>query len=152
MRLTPDLTENLYAAFPLLYRNRHKHTDESSMAWGFECGDGWYQLLFDLSRELSTYQAEHPELDFEVEQVKSKFGSLRFHLSGGDATTEKMIEAACQRASVTCELTGKPGQLCENPARRFSAMVLCPEKAAELGYAMVGSQKIEPPKNANHDG
>jgi len=134
MQLAPDLTEKLYVAFPHLYRGRHKPMDESSMVWGFECGDGWFQLLYELSQELSAYQAEHPELDFAVDQVKSKFGSLRFHLSGGDAITEEMIEAACQRASVTCELTGKPGQLCENPARRFSAMVLCPEKAAELGF------------------
>lgn len=119
------------------------------MVWGFECGDGWYQLLFDLSQELSTYQAERRELDFAVEQAKSKFGSLRFRLSGGDAITEKMIEAACQRASVTCELTGKPGQLCENPVRRFSAMVLCPEKAAELGFSVVNNQKTGEPKNAD---
>lgn len=137
MQLSTNLSEKLYAAFPLLYRNRHKPSDESSMTWGFECGDGWFQFLQDLSQKLSTYQAVHPELDFAVEQVKSKFGSLRFTLIGGDAATEEMIEAACQRASVTCELTGKPGQLCENPARRFSAMVLCPEKAAELGYSMV---------------
>ena len=149
MQLHPELTENLYTSFPHLYCNRHKSMDERSMAWGFECGDGWFQLLFDLSQELIVYQAEHPELVLGVEQVKTKFGALRFNLSGGDATTEKMIEAVCQRASVTCELTGKPGQLCENPARRFSSMVLCPEKATELGFSVVNNQKTGEPKNAD---
>jgi hypothetical protein len=149
MQLNTGLTEKLYASFPHLYRGRHKPPEESSMVWGFQCGDGWYQLLYDLSLELSNYQTKHPELDLEVEQVKSKFGILRFHLSGGDAVTEKMIERACQRASVTCELTGQPGQHCVSPKRRFDQMVLCPEKAAELGYAPAGNQNSGESKNAH---
>jgi len=128
MQLKPELAEKLYTAFP--------HSD------------GWYQLLYDLSQELNNYQAKHPAIDLEVEQVKSKFGILRFHLSGGDAVTEKMIERACQRASVTCELTGQPGQHCVSPKRRF-VMVLCPEKAAELGYVPVGNQNSRESKNAH---
>lgn len=104
MQLDPILTENLYAAFPQLYRGRHKSMYESGMCWGFECGDGWYQLLYDLSQELSDYLAEHPELDFEVTRVKSKFGTLRFHLNYRDAETERMIERAQQRADITGEL------------------------------------------------
>ncbi len=102
--LNPTLTANLYAAFPQLYRGRHKSKYESGMCWGFECGDGWYQVLYDLSQELSDYLAEHPELDFEVTRVKSKFGTLRFHLNYRDAQTERMIERAQQRADITCEL------------------------------------------------
>lgn len=140
MQLNTELAEKLYTAFPCLYRGRHKPMEESSMCWGFECGEGWYPLLANLSLELSDYQAEHPEMDLEVVQVKSKFGSLRFHLSGGDAETEKMIERAGRRASITCELTGKPGRLYENPTRRFSAMVICPEKAAELDFVAVDAK------------
>lgn len=137
MQLSPALTENLYAAFPQLYRGRHKTMYESSMCWGFACGDGWYQLLYDLSQELSNYMAEHPALDFEVVQVKSKFGVLHFHLNYRDAETEKMIELARQRASVTCELTGKPGQLCVGSTPN-PVMVLCAEKVAELGFLSDG--------------
>ena len=107
---------------------------ENSMCWGFECGDGWYQLLYDLSQELSNYLTEHSALDFEVVQVKSKFGVLHFHLNYRDAETEKMIELARQRASVTCELTGKPGQLCVGSTPN-PVVVLCAEKVAELGFS-----------------
>jgi hypothetical protein len=104
--LNPTLTAKLYAAFPKLYRGRHKSMDESSMCWGFQCGDGWYQVLYDLSQELSDYLLEHPEIDFEVTQVKSKFETLRFHISYRDVETERMIERAQQRARTTCEITG----------------------------------------------
>lgn len=114
MQLDPVLTEKLYAAFPHLYRGRHKSKHESSMCWGVECGDGWYQLLYDLSQELSDYLAENPALDFEATQAKSKFGILHFHLSHRDEATERMIELARQRASVTCEVTGLLSQFCEH--------------------------------------
>jgi len=108
------LTENLYAAFPQLYRGRHKPPSESSMCWGFECGDGWYQVLYDLSQELSKYQTAYPTLNLEVVQVKSKFGILRVHLNYRDAITEKLIELAQQRAGATCEQTGSDRQCCEH--------------------------------------
>lgn len=113
------------------------------MGWGFECGDGWYQLLYDLSQKLVNYQAEHSELNIEAEQVKSKFGTLRFHLDGGDGATQEMIDRACLRASGTCEITGKPGELCASPSHRFSSIVLCPEKAEELGFALVNNKDKE---------
>ena len=107
MELSPSLTERLYAAFPRLYRGRHKLMYESSMCWGFVCGDGWYKVLYDLSQELNDYLEKNPSVDFEVVQVKSKFGILRFHLDYRDPKTEQMISAACQRASVTCEVSGQ---------------------------------------------
>lgn len=107
-------TEKLYAAFPQLYRGRCKPQSESSMCWGFDCGDGWYQVLYDLSQELSNYQAAHPTLNLEVVQVKSKFGILRVHLNYRDTTTEKLIELAQQRAGATCELTGNASWICEH--------------------------------------
>ncbi len=136
MQLDPMLTEKLYEDFPRLYRGHSKTPQESSMCWGFECGDGWYRLLHDLSAQLTAYMAEHPELDLEATQVKSKFGRLRFHLNEHDAAIEQMIETAQARADVTCEITGQPGQLCIGKTRRELPMVLCPEKAEELGYSV----------------
>ena len=75
-------------------------------------------------------------------QVKSKFGVLHFHLNYRDVETEKMIELARQRASVTCELTGKPGQLCAGSVLN-PVMVLCAEKVAELGVSAAGNLPTE---------
>jgi hypothetical protein len=137
MQLDPTLTEKLYSDFPRLFRGRHKPAQESSMCWGFECGDGWYQLLHGLSIQLSNYLAEHPDSNLEAIQVKSKFGRLCFHLSDYDAVVEEMINAARERAAATCEITGRPGQLCRGKSRRDPLMVLCPEKAEEFGYSVV---------------
>lgn len=106
--MNPVLTEKLYTSFPRIYSGRHKSKYESGMCWGFECGDGWYQVLYDLSQELEDYLVAHPDLNFEVVQVKAKAGSLRFRLNGRDAAVLDMVDRAEHRADITCELRGKP--------------------------------------------
>jgi hypothetical protein len=44
-----------------------------------------------------------------AQQVKEKFGSLRFYVSGGDSSTEGMIQMAETMSAVTCEQCGSPG-------------------------------------------
>ena len=104
MQLSESLTQNLYAAFPNLYRGRHKDCFEGgSMCWGFECGDGWYEVLYELSQNLDDYLKENPAIDFEVVQVKSKFGFLRFRLNYRDTQTARMIASACEKSRLICE-------------------------------------------------
>jgi hypothetical protein len=105
--MNDDLTKNMYAAFPYLYRGHTKTPRDSSMCYGFECGDGWYQILYDLSKALTEYLLLHPSLTLEVMQVKSKFGNLRFYVEGGDAITEEIIFRARQYADVICEISGE---------------------------------------------
>jgi hypothetical protein len=40
-----ELTQALYDEFPALYAGRAKPVTDSSMYWGFQCGDGWFALL-----------------------------------------------------------------------------------------------------------
>ncbi len=136
-----ELTEKLYSEFPQLYRGHTKSPQESSMCWGFECGDGWFELIRNLSRELTDYLAEHSTLDLEVIQVKSKFGSFRYYVKGGDENTQKLIEDASERAKHVCELTGKEGRICTSAVKKGQSyrsphMVLCEEKAQEMGYVL----------------
>lgn len=46
-----------------------------------------------------------------VEQVKEKFGSLRFYYRGGDSVVDGMVRMAEMMSSVTCEVCGKPGKM-----------------------------------------
>lgn len=134
-----ELTAKLYAEFPYLYRGHTKPPEQSSMCWGFECGDGWFMLIHNLSRELTDHLEKHPALELEVTQVKSKLGTFRYYVEGGDESTFKLIEAASKRAKQVCELTGTEGRMCTSATEkrrsyRTPRMVLCEEKAKEMGY------------------
>lgn len=42
-------TQRLLRKFPFLYRGYYKPMRETCMCWGFECGDGWFDILWTLS-------------------------------------------------------------------------------------------------------
>lgn len=110
-------TQKLYADFPMLYR--HSKNKQSCMQYGFSCGDGWFQIVYDLSKEIED-EAHMMGLKYEDEfwpaanQVKEKFGGLRFSLSCPEGTLERfytIIKAHAPRADDVCETCGAPGTL-----------------------------------------
>ena len=73
------------------------------MACGFECGDGWYDLLHKL---ISDIIETDPPKDFELFQVKEKFGGLRFYTRGSTDVIEQLIEIAENDSVTICEGCG----------------------------------------------
>ena len=159
-----ELDEYLCKVYPKMMVNRDKSMQETCMCWGFECGDGWFQILnqlmgniqhhidwkekqrkwaieynemaaqckagnFDLFEEANKsltnqdYKNERlaeivagdfreiPESIHQVtlDQVKEKFGTLRFYYSGGDEYIHGLVSMAESMSGVTCETCGKPG-------------------------------------------
>jgi len=47
-----ELDEKLCKDFPNLYTDRRNDMMATCMCWGFECGDGWFELIYDLSSKL----------------------------------------------------------------------------------------------------
>lgn len=48
----------------------------------------------------------------KIDQVKEKFGELRFYYSGGDKEVAGMVRFAEYLANQTCEVSGEKGELC----------------------------------------
>lgn len=113
--MNPDNTKKLYEAFPRLYRGRTKSAHESAMYFGFECQDGWFNLIWKLSEDieeiarqqgLEPYSNEWPE----ATQVKEKLGTLRFHLKNYHEASSALIAKAAEASEAICELCGAPSQ------------------------------------------
>jgi len=99
-----ELNERLFKAYPtLLPPNRSLM--ESLMAFGCECGDGWYPIIDKLFSNLSM----DPSL--EVIQVKEKFGGLRVYLNSYTDEADRLIAEAELQALATCEVCGEEGTL-----------------------------------------
>ena len=160
-----ELDKLLCERYPKMMVNRNKDMMETCMCWGFECGDGWFNILdqlmgsiqhhidwkekqrkwaidynemaaqckagnFDLFEESmkditnSEYKeqrlAEIVAGDFReipesippvtLDQVKEKFGTLRFYYSGGDDYISGMVSLAESLTGVTCESCGNVGE------------------------------------------
>lgn len=126
--MSPENTQKLFDTFPHLYRGRNKSAQESSMHWGFECGDGWFDLLWSLSQAIED-EARKLGLDAqseswpEVSQVKQKAGSLCFYLEHAAPAMEALIEEANKVFRQTCEVCGAQGAHAFHGMR--SSKVLC---------------------------
>ena len=40
-----ELDEALCAKYPLIFKDRHGNMQHTAMCWGFETGDGWYNII-----------------------------------------------------------------------------------------------------------
>ena len=160
-----ELDKLLCEKYPKMMVNRNKNMQETCMCWGFECGDGWFNILnqlmgniqhhidwkekqragaikynematqakagnFDLFEEdmkdLTNDEYKEKRLgeivagDFRevpesipqvtLDQVKEKFGTLRFYYQGGDDVIDGMVRMAESMTEVTCEECGNVGE------------------------------------------
>lgn len=96
---------DLIKKYPKLYgdpdpEGERKHYMQDG---GFECGDGWFKLLDKLSAKIQAYLKENPIEGFYVQQVKSKFGGLRYYTSVYNEDIMKLISQAESEAFDTYE-------------------------------------------------
>ena len=124
----------LCTTFPKMFVNRYKPMTETTMCWGFECGDGWFNIINQLCANIQHHidwknRKEEVVPQVTVDQVKEKFGSLRFYFTGGDEYIRGMATMAESMSGVTCEQCGNPG----STVGRGWLTTLCEKHAEERG-------------------
>jgi len=83
---------------------------ENLMCFGFECDDGWFDLIWKLCEDIRTELKVNP-MDFLVMQVKEKFGGLRFYPGFASDKIFDLIDEAEEKSYEICETCGKPGKI-----------------------------------------
>ena len=112
--MNEKLDELLCQRYPKMMVNRDKSMMETCMCWGFECGDGWFNILDQLMGSIQHHidwknKKEEVVAQVTLNQVKEKFGTLRFYYSGGDDYIDGLVTMAESMSGVTCEECGLPG-------------------------------------------
>ena len=129
-----ELDQLLCEKYPKMMVNRNKNMQETCMCWGFECGDGWFNILDQLMGNIQHHidwkeKQRNWAIDFNskaakeemrvvpesipqvtLDQVKEKFGTLRFYYTGGDDIIDGMVRMAESMSGVTCEECSAPAQ------------------------------------------
>ena len=83
------------------------------MPRGFTNDDAWFDILWRLCEDLEPLVAKFEQASgsqFEVLQVKEKFGGLRIYVSDADDAIRQRLEAAIQESFHTCEVCGQRGE------------------------------------------
>ena len=75
-----------------------------------ECGKGWNDIIDALEHSMLEIDP-----DYKVDQIKEKYGGLRYYFTPSDNKYNKqldeLVSIAELQCEVTCEICGKPGIL-----------------------------------------
>ena len=98
--------ERMEKSYPKMFQGKYG---------GFAVGKGWYPILERLCANIQQH-IEWANRETEVvpqvvvEQIKEKFGGLRFYYQGGDEQIHGMVRMAEAWAGVACEECGGIGK------------------------------------------
>ena len=104
-----ELELKLVAKYPNLFRGYGGDMRQTCMHWGFSHREGWYSIIDYIGEQLVKLGVEDKVI---ADQVKEKFGSLRFYYhTQGLAEIEKekvslIIDTAEEESYKTCEDCG----------------------------------------------
>jgi hypothetical protein len=100
-------TKQMEARFPKMFAEPYG---------GFSCGEGWWPILEALCGQIQhhiDWKNKQSEVvaQVTVNQIKEKFGGLRFYYSGGDDVIDGMVRMAESWAAHSCEECGALGKI-----------------------------------------
>ena len=88
-----ELQEQLFNMYPDIFARRHMPKGHSAMCYGIQCPDNWYEIIDTLCARIKSY-ADQNGLICEANQVKMKFGRLRFYVTYSDPYIKGLIDMA----------------------------------------------------------
>ena len=90
----------------------------SCMEFGIQHHSGWNSIIERLLAKIEAHLAEKyaagfrdPDYGFQIDQIKEKFGTLRFYVCGADDQIFQWIVEAERETAHTCEVCGATGSL-----------------------------------------
>ncbi len=115
--MNATLEANIFLKCPILYRYRKEGPQENLMCFGFEHGDGWYDIIYNASVEIEAIAERMKDQGIEdnllpaASQIKEKFGTLQIYVHNATEEIDEIIDKAEALSEVTCERCGHPGKL-----------------------------------------
>lgn len=110
--MSPEKSKILTDKYPKIFPPPTEEGGESlDYYFGFECGDGWFDLIDLLCKNIQHQIDWTPEDKKEgrqvvAAQIKEKFGTLRFYCDGGDEYIRGIVQMAESMSSKICEICG----------------------------------------------
>jgi len=125
-------SSRLLSTYPLLYRKLRE--------FGFECGDGWFDLIWQLSADIESVTRlenipETQEAWPAITIIKQKVGSLRLSFSEEVTLNEdirSLVDKACDQSMRICESCGAPANMGPSPKPGGGVRTLCTNCRNEL--------------------
>ena len=127
--MNKDLEAKLTKRFPGIFADMYGNPRETCMAFGCECSDGWFDLLFRLCEDIEKAEKADDRHKFKALQIKEKFGTLSFYYVGGNDEIHSLVSAAERESGKICERCGSREDVTtEGPGWILTLCGICREK------------------------
>ena len=99
-----DKQENIISKYPIIFQDIEY----------IQCGNGWYNIIDILCSEINNHLNQNKEIEPVIaQQVKNKFGGLRFYYYGGDDIVGSLISMMESLSNYVCHECGRSKDLKE---------------------------------------
>ncbi len=78
--MSPELDSKLCEKYPKIFVNRYADMQTTAMCWGFECGDGWYNIINKLCSNIQS----HIDWRVKAREINMKFNEALEKALTGD--------------------------------------------------------------------
>lgn len=138
--------------YPKIFRDMYGPMETTCMHWGIATGAGWFRLLNTLCfriQEHINWESTRlkksgliPVPQLVADQIKEKFGSLRFYYQGGDEYCNGLVQMAEDMSFHICENCGTSG---DDVGRTDKGWIqtLCKRCAKEYGKVITHNEMIQ---------
>ena len=96
-------TNELYEKFPHLYRERTAPLESSHMPWGFQCEDGWYKIIYEMSKKIAKISANGEHAPAISLVSRHEDGTLHVEVRNITPPIADIVTAATEQSRLTCE-------------------------------------------------
>jgi len=75
--MSPELDKQLCEKYPLIFADRYADMTKTAMCWGFDCGDGWYNIIDTMCFAIQDHIDNHQtyierDIDFNKKMEEAK--------------------------------------------------------------------------------
>jgi len=96
-------TNELYEKFPHLYRERTAPLESSGMGWGFQCENGWYKIIYEMSKKIDKISTEGEHAPAISLVSRHEDGTLYVAVSNTTPPIADIVTRATEQSRLTCE-------------------------------------------------
>ena len=111
-----ELEDCLMKDFPKVYHKRCMTRRENCMPFGFECRDGWFDLIKQATESLNVEIMKFSPAEqrsYFVSRVYEKDGVLNIDMPNHTESMTMIIYTTRDRSQTICEECGKEGSCCQ---------------------------------------
>jgi hypothetical protein len=96
-------TNELYEKFPHLYRERTAPLESSDMGWGFQCENGWYKIIYEMSKKIDKISPEGEHAPAISLVSRHEDGTLHVAVRNITPPVADIVMNAREQSRLTCE-------------------------------------------------